>query len=145
MIKLTPPGENAEGADSTYDSHTVHFEFSLEKAPLIAMVTFYVLAADPAAPLLAWSNGDPVGAVAMQLPDLADPGYSGITRPMERMHFQYAGWVRCQKVIPAKSLRAGKNTFTLQLPPNSAPVALSKIELQLKSHWQKLDYTLIPF
>jgi len=125
---------------------TVHFEFNLESEPLLAMVTFYVLAADPTAPLLAWANDEPVGAVAMQLPDLADPGYSGVSRPLERMRFQYAGWIRCQKVIPAKTLRAGKNTFSLQLPGEAASsVVLRKIELQLKNHWQKLDYTLLPF
>lgn len=127
------------------ETSTLYFEFNLESAPLLAMLTFDVLAAYPAAPLLAWANNEPVGSVSMLLPDLADPGYTGATRPLEGMRFRYAGWARCQKVIPARCLHPGKNVLALQLPPHSTAVALRKIELQLKNPWQKLDYTLIPF
>ena len=140
-IKLAPPAQS--GTDST-DPSRVQFEFNLESQPLLALVTFDVLNADPAAPLTAWSGDQNLGPVSIQLPDLADPAYAGIVRPFENMRFHYTGWVRCQKVIPGSALRAGLNRFTLQVPGEASPVAIRAVELQLKHSWGKLDYTLAP-
>ena len=134
----------AAAPDEEPRSNLVTFAFRLEAEPLLALVQFDLLNPDPAAPLLMWVNDEPAGAAAYQMPDLADPGYQGVVRPLQNMRFHYAGWVRAQKIIPAGGLRAGENTISVRLAPEAAPVALRNVELQLKNHWQKLDYILIP-
>ena len=121
------------------------WEFALEAPPLLAMVTFEVLNADALAPLELIVNDRPLGPVSVHLPDLADPSYLGLVRPLESgMRFRYTGWLRCQKVIPASALQAGVNRMTVQLHPESGPVAVRAVELQLKHNWKNLDYTLSP-
>jgi hypothetical protein len=121
------------------------WEFNLETAPLMAMVTLEVLGADGLAPLEVIVNDRPLGPVAMRLPDLADPSYLGLVRPLEdQMRFRYTGWLPCQKAIPGSILKAGQNRVTVQLHPDSGPVAVRSVELQLKYNWKNLDYTLAP-
>jgi len=142
-VKLTIP--KTDGTDrGTVDSSTVQFEFNLESEPLMAMVAFDVSNIDPAAPVQAWVNDEALGAVSMQLPDLADPAYVGTVRPFEKMRFHYAGWVRCQKAIPGSVLRSGANKLLLQAPADTLPVAVRAVELQLKHSWNKLDYNIAP-
>lgn len=129
---------------STEEGRTIDFGFDLVSRPLLAMVTLEILSPEPAAPLLAWANGEPVGAVAMELPDLADPGYRGVVQGGEAMRFHYAGWVRSRAIIPGRFLRAGENVITFQLPAGAEPVAIRTVELQLKNPWQQFDYTLTP-
>lgn len=151
-VKLVPEGTmisgTGDGSAVTSDTNSasiVQFEFNLESEPLLALVTFDILDADPVAPVEATVNNQPLGPVALQLPDLADPGYAGLVRPFMKMRFHYAGWVRCQQVIPGSALHAGVNTFILQLPADAGPVAVRAVELQLKHEWKKLDYTVSPF
>ena len=126
------------------ESSSVEFAFSLESEPLLAMVSFDILNADPVAPLESWIGKTPLGPVAVQWPDLADPAYAGVVRPLQAMRFHYSGWVHCQKIIPGSLLRAGANSFILQLPAGTGPVAIRAVELQLKHNWQQLDYSLSP-
>jgi hypothetical protein len=133
LVKLVPP------------VFTAAWEFTLESPPLLAVVTFEVLGADALAPLEVIVNDRPVGPAAMHLPDLADPSYLGLVRPLERdMRFRYTGWLRGQKAIPGSALQAGQNRVTIQLHPESGPVAIRSVELQLKYNWKNLDYTLAP-
>lgn len=141
---LPPPASAAAPPAGEEETNLVTFAFRLEAEPLLALLQFDLLNPDPAAPLLMWVNDEPVGVAAYQMPDLADPGYQGVVRSLRKMRFHYAGWVRAQKIVPAGVLRAGENTVTLQLPAEAAPVALRNVELQLKNHWQKLDYILVP-
>jgi hypothetical protein len=121
------------------------WEFPLESPPLLAVVTFEVLHADALAPLEVILNDRPLGPVGVHWPDLADPGYLGLVRPLEAdMRFRYTGWLRCQKVIPGSALRAGANALILQLHPDSGPLAVRAVELSLKYPWKSLDYTLSP-
>lgn len=121
------------------------WEFPIESPPLLAVVTFEVLNADTLAPLEVILNDRPLGAAAVHWPDLADPGYLGLSRPLEKdMRFRYTGWLRCQKVIPGSALRAGSNILVLQLHPDSGPLAIRAVELQLKYNWKNLDYQLSP-
>ncbi len=136
VIKIDPGFSPEDG--------TLTFEFELASAPLMAMVTFEILNADPAAPLQAWVNEQTLGPVAVQLPDLSDPGYTGIARSLEPMAFQYAGWVKAQKVIPGRYLRRGENRFSIRLPHGNSSVAIRNVEIQLKHPWKKLDYILSP-
>lgn len=121
------------------------WQFALESSPLLAMVTFEVLGADGLAPLEISVNQRPLGPVVPHLPDLSDPAYRGVVRPLDGdMRFRYAGWLRCQKVIPGSALVAGENRLAIQLHSESGPVAVRAVELQLKYNWKSLDYTLIP-
>jgi hypothetical protein len=121
------------------------WEFPLESPPLLAVVTFEVLNADSLAPLELILNDRPLGPVGVHWPDLADPGYLGLSRPLEKdMRFRYTGWLRAQKIIPGSALRAGANSLVLQLHPDSGPLAVRAVELSLKYPWKNLDYTLAP-
>ena len=132
-IKLEP----ATGLDGML------WELQLDASPLAALLTFEVLGADISFPPEITVNDRPLGAVYLQLPDLADPGYRGDVRPLEReMRFQYTGWMRCQKLIPASALSSGLNQLQLRLNKASGPVAVRAVEIQLKHHWQDFDYTV---
>ncbi len=121
------------------------FLIELDRQPLIAIVSFEVLHADIAEPPALSVNGRPLGPAHLFLPDLADPAYRGEARPMEAdMRFRYAGWLRCQKVIPGSALRAGLNRLVLGVNRNAGSVAVRNVEVQLKHNWQNLDYTLTP-
>ncbi len=127
------------------ETPSVVWEFELQALPLLGLVTFETLNADAEAPLEVIVNDRPLGPVGVIWPDLADPGYLGVVRPLESgMGFRYTGWLRAQKSIPGSALRVGINRMILQLPPNSAAAAVRSIELQLKYNWQNLDYTLAP-
>lgn len=121
------------------------WEFPLESPPLLAVVTFEVLNADSLAPLEVILNDRPLGPASVHWPDLADPGYLGLARPLEKdMRFRYTGWLRGQKVIAGSALRAGANALVLQLHPDSGPLAVRAVEIQLKYNWKSLDYQMSP-
>ena len=121
------------------------WEFELDAIPLLAVIAFEILDADPLA-LPEWTlNGRPLGPVAIHLPDLSDPAYQGTVRPLQRdVHFQYNGWLRGQQAVPGSALRVGLNKIVLRLTKDSEPVAVRAVELQFKHHWQHLDYKLAP-
>ena len=121
------------------------WEFELQSPPLTAFVTFEILDADALAPLEITVNDRLLGPVSVHQPDLADPAYLGLVRPLERdMRFRYAGWLRAQKAIPGSALRAGLNKVVLRLNRDSGPVAVRTVELQLKYNSPALDYNLVP-
>jgi len=153
VIKLAPPSVRDAAAASVTSSvaqsgtageTSVSFEFSLESAPLLAFVALDILGADPVAPLQAWVNGKSLGPIAPQFPDLADPAYAGLVRPLDAMRFRYAGWLHGQLIVPGSALHVGNNTLILQLPADAGPAAIRAVELQLKHNWRILDYTLAP-
>jgi hypothetical protein len=121
------------------------WEFELDAIPLLVVIGFEILDADPLAPPEWTVNGRPLGPAAVHLPDLSDPAYQGIVRPLQRdVHFQYNGWLRGQQAIPGSALRVGLNKIVLRLTKDSEPVAVRAVELQFKHHWQHLDYKLAP-
>jgi hypothetical protein len=83
--------------------------------------------------------------VTVSWPDLADPGYLGLVRPLETgMRFRYAGWLRAQKMIPGAVLKQGTNRLVLTVPAEAGTVAVRNLALQLKHNWKNLDYTITP-
>jgi hypothetical protein len=132
IMKLTPA-----------TAETGSWQFELQSPPLIAVVTFDILDADAVAPPEIIVNNQPLGAATIHMPDLADPAYLGIVRPLDKnMHFRYAGWLRAQKVIPASALQAGLNTVVIQLNKESGPIAVRGVELELKYNAPGLDFTI---
>jgi hypothetical protein len=123
------------------DARSGTWEFELQSLPLIALLGFEVLGADALAPLEVTVNDRQIGPVAIYHPDLADPAYLGLVRPLDRdMRFRYAGWLRGQKIIPGSALRTGVNKVVVRLHGDSGPLALRTLEMQLKYNTPGLDY-----
>jgi hypothetical protein len=112
---------------------TQTWEFELAAAPLLAVLGFEILNADPLSPLEVVVNDLPLGPSALRAPDLADPAYQSVIRPLDRgVQFRYAGWLQAQKAIPGSALHAGLNKIELRLPGASGPIAVRSLDLQLK-------------
>ena len=124
---------------------TQTLEFELSTQPQLAVLSCEILNADPLYPLELTFNNQPVGPVAIHLPDLADPGFQGSARPYNRdVRFQYTGWLRCQRVVPGSMLQAGLNRLEVEVNVNSAPVAIRGVELQLKYPGHSHEPKLVP-
>ena len=121
------------------------FQFGLEALPLMALITFEVSSARVDSPPEVFVNGENLGAVSMTLPDLADPGYRGQSeRLLSSMRFEYTGWLRAQKLVPAANLRAGTNDVVVIGGPGTPASAIRATQIQLKYLWDKSDYLLQP-
>ncbi len=129
---------------SREDAPSVTWEIELDAIPLLSVITCEILNVDPQSPPEWVINGTPVGEAAIRLPDLADPAYQAIVRPDQTLpRFQYNGWLHGQKAIPLGLLRVGKNKLSLRLNGKSNGLAVRAVEMQLKHHWQHLDYKLV--
>jgi hypothetical protein len=119
------------------------FQFPIESQPLTALLTFEI--ANPridAAPEI-YVNGQDVGAASLALPDLADPAYRGEVQPLStQMHFNYTGWLRAQKIVPAASLKVGANDLVIVNGTDTEAAAIRATQIQLKYIWDKADYLL---
>jgi hypothetical protein len=119
------------------------FQFGIEAQPLAALLTFEVANPRIDAPPQIYVNGQDIGPVSLALPELADPGYRGEMEPLVRqMHFQYTGWLRAQKTVPAASLKVGSNDLMVVNGAGSGPSAIRATQIQLKYLWNKSDYFL---
>ncbi|HEX8077237.1 MAG TPA: hypothetical protein VF511_05440, partial [Chthoniobacterales bacterium] len=88
-------------------------------------------------------NGESIGTVTITLPDLADPAYRGQTASLLRgMRFQYTGWLRAQKLVPASNLKAGTNDILIVAGAGTSASAIRLTQIQLKYLWDKSDYQL---
>ncbi len=129
---------------STQDGAGV-FQFSLEAQPLLALLTFEVASPRVDAPPEVFVNGEDVGPASLTLPELADPGYRGQAAALVgQMHFQYTGWLRAQKVVPAANLKVGSNDVTIVNGDGAPDSAIRSTQIQLKYLWEKSDYVLHP-
>ncbi len=121
------------------------FQFSIEEQPLVALLTFAVASPRIDAPPEIYVNGESIGAVTLTLPELADPAYRGEMEPLVRqMKFQYTGWLRAQKLVPASSLKVGTNDVIVVGGANTPASAIRTTQIQLKYLWDKSDYLLTP-
>jgi hypothetical protein len=119
------------------------FQFPIEAEPLTALLTFEITNPRIDAPPEVYVNGQNVGAVSLTLPDLADPGYRGEAEPLTTdMHFNYTGWVRAQKIVPATALKVGANDLVVTNGARTGASAIRAIQIQLKYIWDKSDYLL---
>src|SRR5213596_1077974 len=90
------------------------FQFPIEAQPLTALLTFEIANPSIDAPPEIYLNGQDIGPVSLTLPDLADPGYRGEAEPLTtEMHFNYTGWLRDQKIVPATVLNVGANDLVV--------------------------------
>lgn len=124
-------------------SQGASFQFGLESQPLMALLTFEVASPNIASPPEIFVNGENLGQVSITLPDLADPAYRGQTASLLRgMRFQYTGWIRAQKLVPASNLKVGPNDLLIISGAGTATSAIRATQIQLKYLWDKSDYEL---
>jgi hypothetical protein len=121
------------------------FQFGIESQPLLALLTFEVASPRIDAPPEVYLNGEDLGPATLTFPELADPGYRGQTQPLVgQMHFQYTGWLRAQKIVPATSLKVGTNDLLIVGVAGTSTSAIRATQIQLKYLWDKSDYVLEP-
>jgi hypothetical protein len=118
------------------------FQFPIEAQPLTALLTFEIANPRVDSPPEVYVNGQDIGPVSLTLPDLADPGYRGEVEPLSRMHFNYTGWLRAQKIVPATILKVGANDLVVANGAGSGASAIRATQIQLKYIWDKSDYLL---
>jgi hypothetical protein len=121
------------------------FEFGIESQPLLALITFEIANPRIDSPPEVIVNGQNIGAASLIMPGLADPGYRGeMRRLVDQMQFQYTGWLRVQKVVPASVLRSGTNDITIVNGSTASSAVIRATQIQLKYLWEKSDYILKP-
>src|SRR5882724_6821377 len=112
---LHPPPDDVENfgtVTATLSSETIGingqtqasaaFQFPIEAQPLTALLSFEIANPRIDAPPEIYLNGQDIGPASLTLPDLGDPAYRGESEPLlSQMHFQYTGWLRAQKIVPA--------------------------------------------
>jgi len=119
------------------------FQFPIETQPLTALLTFEIANPRIDAPPEIYLNGQDIGPASLTLPDLGDPAYRGEAEPLStQMRFNYTGWVRAQKIVPAGSLKGGTNDLVVVNGPDTGASAIRATQMQLKYIWDKSDYLL---
>jgi hypothetical protein len=119
------------------------FQFPIEAQPLTALLTFEIANPRIDAPPEIYLNDQDVGPASLALPDLADPAYRGEVAPLStQMHFNYTGWLRAQKIVPAASLKVGANDLVIVNGADTGAAAIRATQIQLKYIWDKSDYLL---
>src|SRR5262249_17389278 len=114
------------------------FQFGVESQPLAALLTFEVASPRIDSAPEVYLNGVDIGPVSLAFPELADPGYRGEMEPLiKNMHFQYTGWLRAQKIVPAASLKVGSNDLMIVNGPAGSTSAIRATQIQLKYLWDK--------
>jgi hypothetical protein len=119
------------------------FQFPIETQPLTALLTFEIANPRIDVPPEVYLNGQDIGPVSLTFPDLADPAYRGEVEPLAtQMHFNYTGWLRAQKIVPAASLKVGANDLVVVNGAETGASAIRATQIQLKYIWDKSDYLL---
>src|SRR5215813_8809083 len=151
MPTLHPPPEDVENfgtVTATLAAETLRingqtqesaaFQFPIEAQPLTALLTFEIANPRVDAPPEVYLNGQDIGPASLTLPDLADPAYRGEVEPLAtKMHFNYTGWLRAQKIVPSASLKVGANDLTVVNGAESGASAIRATQIQLKYIWDK--------
>ena len=121
------------------------FQFPIEAQPLTALLSFEVANPRIDSPPEVSLNGQNIGPASLTLPDLSDPAYRGEMEPLfKQMGFNYTGWLRAQKIIPAANLKVGTNDLVIVNSAGSGAAAIRATQIQLKYIWDKSDYLLRP-
>jgi len=117
------------------EQSVVLFEFDLPVQPEKIM-----LICDVASPTLDFApetylNGEPIGPLEVQWPDLTDPAFEvGEGRGRYGQDI-YAGRTVARKMLPSHLVVEGSNELILALPVTAASLHLRDVRLQLKFNW----------
>jgi hypothetical protein len=74
--------------------------------------------------LKVWLNGQPVGTLSFEVPDLTDPGYG-------ENNDQFVGWRKGVLWLPSNRLAVGDNQFQFEGPTGTA-IAIRDFLLQVQ-------------
>ena len=116
-VLLTSVTERAERVENG-----VVFPVGIQAKVLRARVEVLINGLSPDGSVRLWVNGKLAGTVAVEVPDLTDPGYAA--------DGSYIGWRKAGLLIPPEMLNVGDDTFQFDGPPN-APLAIRDFLLQV--------------
>lgn len=112
--------------------------FSLQALPLLARFDVRLRHFDPLKPVDVWVNGQNLGSLSLDLPDLEDPAYW----PSEQADAWWVGrWTRGWFYIPPEGLRRGDNTLVIGQTvgaPDAPALELRNPSLQFKYPWEEI-------
>jgi len=123
--QLVPDGEQ----------NVLLFEFDIPIAPERGILICDLAGPSIDQPPALFLNGQPLGAIEVQWPDLADPAFEAGTEQGPAGQDIYAGWTVARKMLPAGQLVAGPNTLLIVLPEHAPILHLRDVRLQLKFQW----------
>lgn len=119
---------------------SMRFPFEIERAPLVALLSFEVLGADLEHPPEIRLNGRLLGEAQYAMPDLADPAIRGELQDTRAgVGFRYAGWLRATRLVPTFALTAGVNMLEVTAKTEAGEMALRRVDIQLKYPFEQLD------
>jgi hypothetical protein len=109
----------------------VEFPVELDKAPVLARLECRINGLGLADSLLLWINGNKVGTLLPEVPDLNDPGYV----KQSNGTVVYQGWRKATAWVPATFLQKGTNRLQFSQASETealpGPLALKEMKLQL--------------
>lgn len=119
---------------------SVRFPFEVEKAPLVALLSFEVLGADLEHPPELRLNGRLLGEAQFAMPDLADPAIRGELQDARAgIGFRYSGWLRATRLVPTFALSNGANLLEITAKSEAGEIAIRRVDIQLKYPFEQLD------
>lgn len=99
----------------------------LQGRPGLGRIRAQVSGLSPGEELPIWVNGSPLGAVAVEIPRLDDPGF----RPGGREEWEYGGWRTLTAFVPSGWLRGGENQVDLTAPAGRGGLVLRNLRLEV--------------
>ncbi|MDD2239946.1 MAG: hypothetical protein PHO14_02230 [Kiritimatiellae bacterium] len=109
--------------------------FSLDAMPLLARFDVALRQFDPLNPLDLWLNGQRLGPLSLDLPDLEDAAYG------TPANWRVGRWTRAWFYISPEALRMGDNQLSLRpadQPTTSAGIEVRDAGLQFKYPWEEI-------
>lgn len=112
--------------------------FALDAMPALARFHVTVRHFDPLRPIDVWLNGEPVGALSLDLPDLEDPAYWP-----NRLHdgWRVGRWTRAWFFVDHDLLTLGDNTLVISQRighPDAPALEMYGPTLQFKYPWEEI-------
>jgi hypothetical protein len=109
----------------------VRFLFSMAQAPSHGRVEARVAGLRPGEQPEIWVNGGRLSGVALEVPDLEDPGYHQMATSRGPA-LVYGGWRTVTASVPLGWLRRGENQIEWMAPPQAAAMSLRNVRLQAR-------------
>ena len=132
---LTPIADSWEGEILTTSvtdhaeriENGIDFSIDIPKKVLRARIELLVNGLEVNQPMNLWLNGQGYGQIAIEIPDLTDPGYDKTTSGVAR----FIGWREGVFLLKGEQLVVGENHFQFQVP-SGAQVAIRDFLLQVE-------------
>ncbi len=131
-------GVDSRKLDVGDDAGKVAAGFALDAMPLLARFDVALRNFDPLAPVELWLNGQQMGGLSLDLPDLEESAY---WQPGPRDAWRVGRWTRAWFYIPPEALRMGDNTLELRpatVHADAAGLEIRDAGLQFKYPWEEI-------